>query len=308
MRVDREMLQGAGACLIAPKRPAEKRSKKKRTKLEGEKTTWKHTVEDGTATRVLVTGRDQPSEPDFALFSPTFIPSLLFLSLPLDSPIVIDWVSVGRSLDSSKLTQTIGKRIWRSLSLAVSSGANSISLSLLSAFFFINRIQLVFFFPFIKETHWAGKATHGKVKCNSLFPTRHLVTHGSHSVWLERCIYSDSDFSFEGLWSLLFSTQSAPIAMYSHERCRGAWKSLCRSRSRPKKATIFFSFSWLRWLYGAHSLAVAGKKKKKKKKSTLVTPLFIPVLHYVLSTWFSRLFRRPENTQRILDCPALQQY
>ena len=54
--------------------------------------------------------------------------------------------------------------------------------------------------------------------------------------------------------------------MYSHERCRGAWKSLCRSRSRPKKATIFFSFSWLRWLYGAHSLAVAGKKKKKKKK------------------------------------------
>ena len=50
------------------------------------------------------------------------------------------------------------------------------------------------------------------------------------------------------------------------------------------------------------------EEEEEEKKSTLVTPLFIPVLHYVLSTWFSRLFRRPENTQRILDCPALQQY
>ena len=139
------------------------------------------------------------------------------------------------------------------------------SLSSVCLFFYKSNPIGFFFFFFIRETRWAGKATHGKVKCNSLFPTRHLVTHGSHSVWLERCIYSDSDFSFEGLWSLLFSTQSAPIAMYSHERCRGAWKSLCRSRSRPKKATIFFFFSWIRWLYGAHSLAVAGKKKKKKK-------------------------------------------
>ena len=138
--------------------------------MEGEKTTWKHTVEDGTATRVLVTGRDQPSEPDFALFSPTFIPSLLFLSLPLDSPIVIDWVSVGRSLDSSKLTQTIGKRIWRSLSLAVSSGANSISLSLLSAFFFINRIQLGFFFLLYKRNTLGGKGDTRKGEMQLTFP------------------------------------------------------------------------------------------------------------------------------------------